>query len=201
MSIFCSTVLDSLRNDFGALWKCKKLGDTLEIVTPFLLPNHDCLSIFITERGARIIVTDGGELEQFLKEDLGVELAELDGFRDHLLADHKVFRHVSGAQQAYYFKETENPELIPSLVFDLGNFAVAFSSAAATTTAEEADNLPETVTFKNQADDYIRKIAPHSAQISFRAEVSEIKANFSAVITYQSRLSLVYYVYGFEPVT
>lgn len=53
-------IFDIIKETFNSLWSVKKYGKTIEIVTPLFTTNDCFVSIFVTERNGRYIVTDGG---------------------------------------------------------------------------------------------------------------------------------------------
>lgn len=52
-------IFDIIKETFNSLWSVKKYGKTIEIVTPLFTTNDCFVSIFVTERNGRYIVTDG----------------------------------------------------------------------------------------------------------------------------------------------
>ena len=52
----------NISSDFNSLWKYKLRGDTLEIITPFTTMTGSYISIFLTQRDDRFIITDGQRL-------------------------------------------------------------------------------------------------------------------------------------------
>src|SRR5438067_2224419 len=67
MNIDC-TITDLIQRDFNALWKCQQRGNTLEITTPYLLPDSTLVSLFVTEKENRYIISDGGGIHEILAE-------------------------------------------------------------------------------------------------------------------------------------
>lgn len=53
-------IFDLVRNAFHSLWKVKHYGNTIEIVTPSFTTNDCFVSVFLTEKDGRYIVTDNG---------------------------------------------------------------------------------------------------------------------------------------------
>ena len=49
---------------FSSLWKVKKYGKTIEIITPFFTTNDCFVSVFLTEREGYYIITDGGWISE-----------------------------------------------------------------------------------------------------------------------------------------
>jgi len=132
----CKKIIEVLKSDFGSLWHCFNRGESLEFVTPFLYPDKKFVSIFITTRGKRIIVSDGGQLSEFIKaatDDEAFQTAILGKFKD----SYGVEKFPQKQRGEFYFKECADPKLISSVVFDLGNFISSASSAAVLAVTEE----------------------------------------------------------------
>src|SRR5438128_2277560 len=66
----CKDIIGALRSDFGALWQCRQLANSLEITTPYLYPNNDFVSVYLTIRGGRIIISDGARLSEFVETSI-----------------------------------------------------------------------------------------------------------------------------------
>ena len=49
---------------FNALWNIKHYKNTIEIITPSFTTNDCFISVFITERNGRFIITDGGWISE-----------------------------------------------------------------------------------------------------------------------------------------
>ncbi|HSY20042.1 MAG TPA: hypothetical protein VK815_16980 [Candidatus Acidoferrales bacterium] len=84
-------ITERIQKDFNSLWQCKQRGNTIEISTPYLLPDSTLLSLFITERDGKTIVHDGGSISQIVSEycpfpDDEIR-ASLDGFRRSLASN------------------------------------------------------------------------------------------------------------------
>jgi sulfur transfer protein SufE len=191
--ITCKDVMGVIQSDYGALWHCFQRGNTLEVVTPYLFPDKRFVSVFITTRAGKIIVTDGGRVEEF------IELAsDDDAFQDSVLntflGNYQVQQYQQ-ADQTFYFKDCTLIKLVPSVVFDLCNFIVSVSSASILAVTEEESK--ERKSFRNQADHYLRSIITNGRKIEFNKNLEEApEARFSATITGTSKVWLVNYLTG-----
>ena len=47
-------------SSFGEIWTYKERGKSLEIITPFATSSQKFISVFLTEREGKYIVSDGG---------------------------------------------------------------------------------------------------------------------------------------------
>jgi hypothetical protein len=197
MQIQCSDIIDLIRSDFGQLWDCRMVGKSLAVSTPYLLPNNNALTLYVTTRDSRIIVSDGGFSADFLNSHSELEQEKIDGCRDYFTEKHDVSRHEQAGRPEYFYKETTDVKLVPSLFFDLGNFVTAFCTAAVPfSNAEEA---VETTFFSRRADNYIKGVVGGISDRHFQKKLEDIpSASFGAVISSHafSRLWLVSYVTG-----
>lgn len=195
--IGCKDVMGIIQADYGALWHCFQRGNTLEVVTPYLYPNKSFVSVFITTRGEKIIVADGGHLEDFIQATNADEALH-DVVLDNFLDTYKTQKHQQ-AEKTFYYKNCGTLKLVPSIIFDLCNFIVSVSaavtSASLLATPEEESKSSET--FRRQADNYLRDMVAGSRIIVFNQNLEQApEARFSAIISKSSRLWLVPYLTG-----
>jgi hypothetical protein len=195
--INCKDIIEALRADFGSLWHCVAHEKTLEIVTPYLYPDKNFVSVFITIRGKRIIVSESGHVSDFL------ETASEDvDFQNSILSKFGATYGVSvypTAKRSYYFTECDSVKLVPSKVFDLCNFIVAVTNASTLATTEE-ESL-DLRSFRAKADRFITRLkVVKDRKVLFNQRLPEIKeATFSAVIRSAGRVWLVSYLTGSSP--
>lgn len=127
MKIDCS-IAETMKADFGALWRCSQRGNAVEVVTPFPMPDSTFLSLFFTQRGERLIACDGGGIWEVIRNSItGPKKDALIELRT-LAAD----RHISEGENdggPVFFKECKDEKLLSSIAFDLAHFAVAASNA------------------------------------------------------------------------
>src|SRR4051812_28375131 len=79
MRLDCN-ITDRIREEFCALWSCSQIGETLEIVTPYLMPDSRLFVLYVTERNDRLIACDGGRIWELAS-------AHSDRPREETLAD------------------------------------------------------------------------------------------------------------------
>ena len=191
-NIDCPNMLKAIKRDFGGLWHCVKRGKTLEIVTPYLYPDSTFVSVFITERGEKIIVSDGAQLSEFIASTAGDEsLQSASLFR--FSESHEIKEHLKLGVK-YYFKSCSSIKLVSSIVFDMCNFISCVASASVLTIA--AEDQEDREIFRRKADAFINK-SIGTKKVKFSHSLPEIKeATFSAVIKSNSQLWLVLYLTG-----
>lgn len=191
--ITCKDVMGLIQADYGALWHCFQRGNTLEIVTPYLYPNKSFVSVFITTRGEKIIVADGGHLEDLIQAanaDGALHNSVLDNFLDTYKT-----QKLQQAGKIFYYKDCDALKLVPSIIFDLCNFIVSVSSASLLATPE--DESKSSASFRREADNYLRGLVADRRTIVFNQNLEQApEARFSAIITASSRLWLVPYLTG-----
>jgi hypothetical protein len=191
--INCKNFLGMLKGDFGALWHCKQLGNTIEITTPYLYPDNSFVSIFITKRSNRFVVSDAGHASEFFKS-----AKDDEPFFASLIAKARLVHNVSEYKQGdrtFYLKETKDIKLVSSIAFDVASFLVASSNAAELAIAE--DDSGDKNSFRARADKYIKPQITRGRTVKFNQKIPEIKeATFSAVITEASKLLIVIYLTG-----
>ena len=191
----CKDLVPAIKADFGSLWHCEPRGKSLEIVTPYLYPDNSFISVFVTTRGKRIIVSDGGQLCEFV-EGAKDDEAFLSAILARSAAHHGI-SEVTQAKRKFHFKAVDKLKLVSSAVFDLCNFLVATSSAATLSLTE--DETMDRNSFRAKADKFIRIQIPKNKglTVSFNKRLEEAKeATFSAVIARASSVSLVIYLTG-----
>jgi hypothetical protein len=191
MKLDCQ-ITDSLQRDFSALWKCQQRGNSLEITTPYLLPDSTLLSLFLTERENRFIVSDGGGvfevIEDYCPYPAGKALSELEGY-----ARKFGLKRGQSEGKPLFFKESDDIRLISSLAFDVASFATMATSAL----VAGSEEIETEDRFKVKADAFLKEIKPAELTVQTRQRIPEVSGfTFSAVITAPARVWLVSYVTG-----
>ena len=57
-------IVELIKKTFYYLWKVKRYGKTIEIITPSFTTNDCFVSVFLTKRDKYYIVTDGGWISE-----------------------------------------------------------------------------------------------------------------------------------------
>lgn len=191
MKLDCQ-ITESLQRDFSALWKCEQRGNSLEITTPYLLPDSTLLSLFLTQREGRFIVSDGGGAYEVISDYCPLPQSKA-------MAELQAYAHKFGLKEGHsegkplFFKECSDVHLISSLAFDVAMFATMATSALVSA-SEEIETEDR---FKIQADAYLGAIKPIGITMHTRHQIPEVPGvRFSAVLTGPARVWLVSYVTG-----
>ena len=191
--IGCSDVMGAIQSDYGALWHCTTRGNTLEIVTPYLYPDRSFVSVFVTARGEKVVVSDGGGLVELVRDRSGDPKA--DGAEFGSWGETYGVQCCKHGDRVLYFRECGSLGLVSSAVFDVCNFVVAASNSACG--AAGAMESIESETFTSRADGFIRGRLPSGRDVEFNKTLREVpEARFGAVVTSNSRLWLVVYLTG-----
>jgi hypothetical protein len=121
-------IIELIQKDFDSLWRCKQRGNTVEISTPYLLPDSTLLSLFITERNKKFIVHDGGGISQIVLENCPFPDDEIKGSMDGFSSKYGIRQCLDAAKQKIFFKDCEKKSLISSIAFDLASFATTVTN-------------------------------------------------------------------------
>jgi hypothetical protein len=193
MKLDCQ-ITDAIQRDFNSLWKCKQLGETLEISTPYLLPDSTLMSVFLTQRGDRYIVCDGGGVMELLEEYCALPADEMKDALDGIAAKFRMKEDATDGKPLF-FKDCTDLKLISSLVFDVANFATMASSALVTVASDKQEE-ERTNRFATRAEAFLRTVKP--ANLDFRPqELPEVPGvRFSAVLASSNKVWIVSYVTG-----
>lgn len=191
-------ITELIQKDFTSLWKCKQGGDTLEITTPYLLPDSTLFSVFLTIRAKRYIVCDGGSIAEILAEHSPIPSEEIDASLEGMAARFKIKVGTSNVEnQKLFFKECGDISLISSLIFDVASFAVAATNSLISTedgtTESDLNNK-----FSSKADAFLKgAVNSTGLQLIPRSGIEEVPdVKFSAVLKSSSKVWLISYVNG-----
>ncbi len=189
-------IVQNFRDDFSALWQCKIVGGTLEITTPFLLPDSSLLSLFLTDRSGKFVSCDGGTVSELIAENCGMPPAEISSVIDAFKIRFGVTETTRGDGVILYYKSSTEAHLLTSVSFDLANFVLAVLGALVGNYNEESlrDSDP---TFGGKANLFLSSLAGAGRTIGFNKEIhTVVGVKFSAVITSESRHWLISYISG-----
>lgn len=189
-------ILQAFKDDFSALWQCRALGSSIEITTPFLLPDSTLLSLFLTTRAGQKVVCEGGTISEILDEECGFPADEVESVIETYKTRFGVRETKGEGGIPMYYKITSLDSLITSIAFDLANFALAVINALAGGVSEDAIGEPES-NFKTQANDFFRGLLSPRVNVSFNKELPQVKGvKFSAIITSANKFCLIQYING-----
>jgi len=76
--IMLESLFEDIKSDFSSLWTCKQRGESVEIVTPYMDLHSEAIVVYLTKRGNRYIVTDGGRVGSVAEKE-EIDLSENPG--------------------------------------------------------------------------------------------------------------------------
>lgn len=191
-----------VQGSFNQLWSFKLRGnDTIEISTPYSTTSSKFVSVFVTKRKDKYIVSDGGLLNSEAYESV------LDYENECLL---KILYHFANYYEVkktqdkngfkHYYKTTTSEKLIANMVYELAQF-VSMCASAATVKFEDQKEIESRNTFRKKATSYIGANF-QGYHPKFRASLDKDdfrSVRFSAILERKSRLNIISYVSGSTP--
>lgn len=192
-------IYDNIKFCFDQLWSFKYRGaETIEIITPYSTTSNKFVSLFLTKRDDKFIVSDGGLLNSEAYE------SQVDYDNQYLL---KILYHYENHYQIktttdkkgykHYYKTTTSEILVPNLIYDLAQF-ISMCVSSATVELDDVQEKEEKETFRKNANAFLESIIDKGDR-KFRASLDKEKyrtVRFSAIIEKRNRLSLISYVTG-----
>ena len=181
---------------FSSLWKVKKYGKTVEIITPFFTTNDCFVSVFITERNDNYIITDGGWISEnyynnFFDNDAESYLRLFTYYQEQY-----TIRETESNNRTYYYKSTSKKELVPNLVLEMSSFISTVVSSSFIKFQDDRDKDLQK-RFRTQVSDYL--IAGFDKNVlSFNGFIDERYKDikFNAVVKRDDKFTLYNYVTG-----
>jgi len=191
-------ITDLIREDFNALWRCSQRGETLEISTPYRMPDSTLFTLFLTERGNRFIACDGGRIAELLTERCELPQAE---WRHELglIAKEHGMKEGSSDGVPVFFKDCREQKLISSIAFDVANFATMAANILVSMGEEEEDEeeTEKETRFSRDAHRYIETVKrPDQTLLRNHRIIGGPDLQFSAVVRTSSNLWIFLYIGG-----
>ncbi|WP_305031995.1 hypothetical protein [Hymenobacter convexus] len=186
--------------DYGSMWDFKFRGRSLEIITPHSTISDKFVSVFLTERGQEIIVSDGGYL--YLGEYIENEDVQQNKCYNqtvtHLEDYYKVQRVLDRHEKVIFYLKTQRRDLVSSLVHDMASFITGVVNAQQITL--ESDREVETrQRFAKKAGSFLIDVFP-ARMVKFHQPLRVgDRINFSAGIWRESKVNLIQFVTGSTP--
>lgn len=120
-------IAELIKRDFEKLWRFKLRGESLEVVTPFSTVTNKFVSVFITIRNGKYVVTDGAMISDGMNE-YGIN-------QENLQVAYKaaeLFNIKTTYQKGlYFYKISEAKMLLSSDLHDMASFiAIAVNTTA-----------------------------------------------------------------------
>lgn len=196
------TIAHNVRSCFDKLWSLKiRGGNTIEIITPYSTTTSKFVSLFVTERNGKFIVSDGGLLSsEAYESEIDYENQCLLKILYHFESFYQIKKTQDKQGNKHYYKTTSKEVLIPNLVYEMAQF-ISMCASSATVQFEDPKEVDERVTFRKKASSYLHANFQKES-IRFRGNLDKEDfrtVRFSAIIERRSRLSLVSYLTGSNP--
>ena len=119
--IFSQDLFEEIKCDFSSLWSSKQIGGTVEIVTPYMDLRNNVIVVYLTKRGDKFVVTDGGSVSSVAKEE-EVNLVGRKSFHYKDLLEYYGMSEVYHDNLNYCYKSTKDKGMISSLIYDIVHF-------------------------------------------------------------------------------
>jgi hypothetical protein len=184
---------DTIKKDFCHLFQFKTHGDTLELITPLVTLTDKFVSVFVTQRGEKLIITDGGWINQNIYEyalktdDIDIVSVIISQYKDY----YNIQRTVGGGYDMYY-KSVTKSELLSAAVFDIANFIVGVVNSYTLDYRDKKDK-EERDRFRTETNDFFKEHYRENFKSNFEVERG---IRFNGVLTINQRLHLFEYVTG-----
>lgn len=195
-------IVINVRSSFDQLWSMKLRGvDTVEIITPYSTTTSKFISLYLTIRDDKFVVSDGGLLNSEAYESIiDYENQCLLKILYHFESFYEIKRTQDNQGVKHYYKTTTNEKLIANLVYEMAQF-VSMCASAATVQFEDEKEVEERNNFRTKASAYIgtnfQKLNPRFAASLDKNEFRSVR--FSVLIERSNRLNLISYVTGSNP--
>lgn len=189
-------IVDYIIESYNSLWKIKRHGNTMEIITPIATTNNVFVSVFLTRRGEDFVVTDGGWIDSGVYGcEAGIEDAYYQKLFQYYMDDYEI-KCLEAKGYLYYYKKVSDPRLVPNIAYDLSTFINAVVSASFIPFEQKKEH-ERVCRFRRNANSYMKELVEDrflKTNCSIHENFGHIK--FSAVVTRNNRLTLVNYVTG-----
>ncbi len=195
-------IVINVRSSFDELWSFKLRGtDTVEISTPYSTTTSKFVSIYVSERDGKYIVSDGGLLySEAYESEIDYENQCLLKILYHFEAFYEVKRTQNKKGIRHYYKTTTKENLIPNLVYEMAQF-VSMCASAATVQFEDKKEVEERNTFRTKASSYLEvHFQEENIRFSANLDKEEFRSvRFSAIIERNNKLNLISFLTGSNP--
>ncbi|RIV20384.1 hypothetical protein DYU11_20245 [Fibrisoma montanum] len=149
----------AIKSDFCNIVNYKLRGTTIEIITGIQTITNAVVSIFVSYKDGKIVVSDGGwinegEYETYYAEHDSDEVIDLVVSQYTSYFDIKSVRSNSGT--VYYYKSTDRIEHLSSIAHDVAHFIAYTVSAQHTTYRITNEEKTQKTVFTNQVNNALK---------------------------------------------
>ena len=142
-------MFEEIKGDFSSLWATNRLGDTLEIVTPYTDLYGDSIVVYLTVRNGNYIVSDGARIESVAidQENINFSSRRTVHYYDMVNLFKVLETRNSDYGKTFCYKKTDRSELLSSIIYDMAHFQMAVLNAIYTQTLF-SDDSPADIQFR-----------------------------------------------------
>lgn len=189
-------IFESIKESYCNIWSFKEHGEVLEVITPFSTTTNKFVSVFLKQEGASIVVTDGGWIFD------GEYQAEPDIDDNIYLKSFYYFQNHYGIREKeefggrFFYKFTDEMDLVPNLIHDLSNFIVSIVDITQIDFLDRKESVDRKM-FSSTVNAFLESIIPDGYLIKNKTIGEHIKdVQFNAIVTVNKKLNLVKYITG-----
>lgn len=122
-------IFEMLRNDFSDLWAVKSRQNTVEFITPYTAMSGEAISVFVTQRDAGFVVSDGGRLFDIAEEQAIDPKANGRVHYADIAKKFGIKETVSSERRRFCYKIATDIKMLSASVCDVAYFLEAVSNA------------------------------------------------------------------------
>jgi hypothetical protein len=192
-------IYSEVKAAFCSLVDFKVRGNTLEIITPFATLSSKIVSVFITEREGKLIVSDGGWINENIYNEDETENDD-DVLNKIFLANesfYKIKTTLDKNKIEVYYKVCENPKLIANATFEMASFITSIVDSKAIPFKKDRESI-ERLKFRTEVDNFLESIC-NPTELVLRRVLDIPGVTFNAIIRRHSKIYLFNYVTGSSP--
>ena len=138
-------IFEELKGDFNSIWSMKDRQATKEFITPYSTLAGEFVSVFLTQRDNRYVISDGGRLHEIAGEQ-GVSLRMRPRFHYSDMLDKYAIKETirERDKKIFCYKTTQDPRVLTSYIYDVARFQeVVANSIFVETVFEEREESRE----------------------------------------------------------
>lgn len=127
---YTDRIFKDIQSDFSDLWECRTTGDALELITPYSTISGEAISVFLTQRGDRYIITDGARIDE-LGEEQGIDIVSRKGMHLQEMSERFGIKSAGAkdSRHLFRFKSTTSIDKLSACIYDLVHFQESISNA------------------------------------------------------------------------
>ena len=196
MNLFLNEIFNVVKSDFCTLVDYKVRGETIEIITAIPTLSNSYVSVFISQKNDKFIVSDGGWLFNNMYGSRHIEDTELfERIFIQYLTHFQILQTKSKDGITYNYKTTKKLELVSAMVFDVGHFVSAISNAQ-NISYKEVSEIEDRAIFHNSLNSFFKsQYGANKVDINEAVKISEkntVKVNAVLRVNPRNNYYLMY---------